>query len=100
MLKIAWQNMQKFPKMLVMYLLEGNNTCLSNQKPKIDHNHGSGGIQVLHFITYTEEGPSEFGKAYTLVKKSLLKRHSVVLNSSTSKLLRATPMKQPGYSMS
>lgn len=92
--------MQKFPKMLATYLLEGNYCQYLFIQQEIDHNHASGGIQVLHFITYTEDGPSKFGKAYTLVKKSLLRQHSVVLNSSTSELLRATLMKQPECSMS
>lgn len=101
MLKIAWRNMQKFPKMLTTYLLGGNTTLsIFACSTGIDHNRASGGTQLPHFITYTENEPSEFGKAYTLIRKSLLKRHSVVLSSSTSKLLRVTPTKQPEFSMS
>lgn len=86
--------------MLSTYLLGGKITLLAQPRPEADHNPALDGMQVSHFITYTEDGLFEFGKAYTLVKKSLLRQHSVVLSSLTLKLPKVTPTKQPECLMS
>lgn len=88
--------------MLSTYLLGGKIALLMliQPQPEADHNPTLDGMQVSHSITYTEDELSEFGKTYTLIKKSLLRQHSVVLSSLTLKLPKVTPTKQPECLMS